>query len=152
MHRISKLHAFAGALAIATLASTPAAADLAKWDQAKVTAIAQDMAKAAEAWWMATRDQPADPAEANPEGSIVNKARVLQEMSASLASHLKEGQDHDKTLDEYKSIKEVHDDTIVKMQETMLDQPTQQVWNKFADAYKQISAFYDPNAGRGEFE
>ena len=148
MHRISKLRSFAMVAALAAFASTPVAAELAAWDQATVTSVAQDLAKAADGWWMAAREQPGSPAEAQPDTSIVSKARTLQEMSAGLAAHLKEGQGHDKTLDDFRSIQEVHDDTVVSMQQTMVGDQAQQAWQRFDVAYKKIAPYYDPNAAK----
>jgi len=150
MHR-TPIRVFTAALAFAALASLPAAADLAKWDQQRVTAAAQDLATASEAWWQAVRRQPLEMVgDAADEGSILNKARVLQEMSAGLASHLKEGQGHDKTVDMYKSFKEVTDDTEEAAQRAALDEPTMDAWAKVASALRVIAPYYDPKADAGK--
>ena len=152
MQRISKVGFVAVAVAGLTLAAMQAAAGLATWDQARVTSIAQDLAKACEGWWTATRQQGGDTVgsgDAMDANSIGNKARVLQEMSASLANHLKEGWGHDKTADLYRSLKEVVDDTEQAAQRAELDEPTMDAWAKVADAVRQIAPYYDPNADAG---
>jgi hypothetical protein len=80
------------------------------------------------------------------ENSLLGKARVLKEMSASLADQLKQGKDRAKTLDQYKSIKEIVDDTEVRAQQAALDEPTMGAWAKVADAMRRIAPYYDPNA------
>jgi hypothetical protein len=137
------------ALAVAC-AAVPASAELAAWDQARVTSIAADLSQACEAWWQATRRQVEDPGEAMDQGTLVGKARVLQEMSASLASHLKEGKGYDKTHNEYRSMKEIVDDTEVMAQQTPLEEPMMDAWAKVADGMRRIAPYYDPNANAGK--
>jgi hypothetical protein len=150
MQRITQRFVIACAVAFAAVSATPAAADLAAWDQARVTSIAQDLATASEAWWQALRRQPAFVGDAMDENSLLGKSRVLQEMSASLASHTKEGQGHDKTVDQYKSMKEIVDDTEVLAQQAALDEPTMDAWAKVADAMRRIAPYYDPKADTGK--
>jgi hypothetical protein len=150
MLRISKRIAIAVAAVAATLVAASARADLAKWDQAQVTKIAQDLAPAADGWWEALRRQPAMVGDAMDESSLLGKARVLKEMTASLADQLKKGDGRDKTLDQYKSIGELRDDTVVRMQQAALDEPTMDAWAKVAAAMRQIAPYYDPNANAGK--
>jgi hypothetical protein len=150
MQRISKRIAIIGAVACTALFAASAHAALAKWDQALVTQIAQDLAPAADGWWEALRRQPAFVGDAMDESSLLGKARVLKEMSSSLADQLKQGKDRAKTLDQYKSIKEIVDDTEVRMQQTSLDEPTMDAWAKVAGAIGRIAPYYDPNANAGK--
>jgi hypothetical protein len=150
MERISQRFVLGLAAACAVVAAIPAAADLAKWDQARVTQIAQDLAKASDAWWEAMRRQPGMAGDAMDVNSIGGKARVLQEMSASLADQLKQGKDRAKTLDQYKSMKEIVDDTEMRAQQAALDEPTMDAWAKVADAMRRIAPYYDPNANAGK--
>jgi len=150
MLRISKRIAVAGALVATVFFVASARADLAKWDQAQVTKIAQDLAPAADGWWEALRRQPAMVGDAMDENSLLGKARVLKEMSASLVDQLKKGDGHDKTADQYKSMKELVDDTEVGAQRASLDEPTMDAWAKVADAMRRIAPYYDPNANAGK--
>ncbi len=150
MLRISQRIAIAGVVVATALFAASARADLAKWDQAQVTQIAQNLATASDGWWQAMRRQPGYVSDAMDDRSITGKARVLQEMSASLADRLKKGDGHDKTLDQYKSMKEIVDDTEDAAQRAALDEPTMDAWAKVADALRRIAPYYDPNANAGK--
>jgi hypothetical protein len=142
--------AIAGAVLGTALFAASAHAGLAAWDQARVTQIAQDLATASDGWWQAMRRQPGAVGDAMDERSMGGKARVLQEMSASLADHLKQGQDRAKTLDQYKSMKEITDDTSDAAQRASLDEPSMDAWAKVADAMRRIAPYYDPEANAGK--
>lgn len=124
-------------------------AELATWDQARVTAIAQDLFKAADAWEQAVREQPGGEigsGDAAPEFGIGMKARVLREQSEALAGHLAKGAGYDKTHDYYRSLKEIVDDTEELAQRSELDEPTMDAWAKVVDLQRQIAPYYDPKA------
>jgi len=124
-------------------------AELATWDQARVTAIAQDLFKAADAWEQAVREQPGGEigsGDAAPEFGIGMKARVLREQSEALAGHLAKGEGYDKTHDYYRSLKEIVDDTEELAQRSELDEPTMDAWAKVVDLQRQIAPYYDPKA------
>jgi hypothetical protein len=140
------------ALALAALAAPPASAELATWDQARVTAIAKQLSAAADAWELAVREQGGDEVgagDAQDEFGLANGARVLKEQSAALAAHLADGKGYDKTVDLYKTLKEMVDDTEDDAQRAELDEPTMGAWAKFADAMRQIAPYYDPKANAG---
>lgn len=149
MHRISKCRLFAWTVAIAAVAASPAMAELAQWDQARVTAIAKGLAANANAWEQAVRRQPGisvGSGTAQEEFGLLNRAQVLREQSDALAGHLAKGDGHDKTLDLYRSLKEMVDDTGMEAQRADLDEPTLDAWAKFADSMRQIAPYYDPKA------
>ena len=54
----SEIRRLALILAAAACLATPAAAELAKWDQARVTGIAQQLATACDGFWQAVQRQP----------------------------------------------------------------------------------------------
>ena len=129
------------ALLAAALCAAPAGAELAKWDQARVTQIAQQLTEASNAWWTALREQP------DVFGAaLAPKAQVLEEQSRSLAGHLAKGKGHDQTRDMYLSLKEIADDTEVEAQRAELDEPTLAAWAKVADLLRQLAPYYDPKA------
>jgi len=147
--RISGLAALVAAFAVAVAA--PSHADPAKWDQAKITSIAQQLVPAAQAWELAARQQgPGTIGAAEEQGSLPMKARTLREMSEGLADHLAKGEGHDKTLDQYKSMREVADDTEEMAQRSELQAPTIAAWSKIADLLRQIAPYYDPKALTGD--
>ena len=139
-----------GLTALASIAfATPARSELAKWDQARVTAIAQALATASDAWQQAVRRQPGEQigsGSAQEEFGLVKKAQVLKEQSDALAGHLAKGKGHDETRNYYRSLKEVADDIEVQAQQAELDEPTMDAWAKVADLMRQIAPYYDPKA------
>ena len=148
MHRIPRLHTFAAAAAFAAFVAGPALADLAAWDQARVTSIAQQLVPAAQAWELAVREAGGGSiGAAEDQDSLPAKARTLREMSEGLASHLAKGDGRDKTLDQYKSIREIADDTEEAAQRSELQDPVIAAWQKVAGLLRQIAPYYDPKAG-----
>lgn len=123
-------------------------AELAQWDQARVTSIAQQLVPAANAWELAVRqeDDTIGSGTAREESSLRQQARTLREMSAGLAAHLAKGKGHDQTLDLYRSLREVADDTEEAAQRAELDAPAIAAWSKVADLLRQIAPYYDPKA------
>ena len=145
---------FVAAVAMSALAlPLPARADLAKWDQARATEIAKQLAKSSEAWQLAVREQPDNQVvgggSAQEGFGLHQKAQTLQEMTAGFAAQLAAGKGHDETLDQYKSIKEIVDDTETIAQRAELDEPTMDAWAKVADGMRQIAPYYDPKADSG---
>ena len=141
------LSAFAGCLSFA-LSAAPAAAELATWDQTRVTGLAQQLAQACDAWEQAVREQPGAGAEASEFG-LGMKARGLQEQSQALAGHLAKGEGHDETRNYYRSLKELIDDTEEMAQRSELDEPTMDAWAKVDDLQRQVAPYYDPKALEG---
>ncbi len=141
-------------LGLAVLLSAPfapsARAELATWDQSRVTAIAQQLAAASETWRQALRDQPDSGAigSGGAESSVglVQKAQVLLEQSRALAGHLAAGDGHDETRNLYRSLEELIDDTEALAQRAEVDQATLGAWAKITDLQRQIAPYYDPKA------
>ena len=128
------------------LFANPAGAELAKWDQTRVTEIAQQLAKACDAWWQAVLKEPGGPMTEGDDSGLVEKAQVLQEKSMALAADLAKGKGHDETRNLYRSLKETVDDTEVEAKRAFLDEPTLDAWAKVADLLRQIAPYYDPKA------
>jgi len=147
MIRIGKCLGFAAAF---VLFAGAASAQLATWDQARVTEIAKTLATAAQGWETQTRDAAGLGPEGEDPDSLPGRARVLREMSDSLAAHLAKGDGFDKTKDQYKSIREVADYTEVAAQRSPLEEPVMDAWAKVADALRQIAPYYDPKANEGK--
>jgi len=116
--------------------SAPASAEPAAWDQARVTAIAQQLAEASTAWQAAVLRQP----EAGPR--LQQNARTLFEQSTMLAAHLAKGKDRGQTLDYYRGLKEVTDDTQEFASRNPLDEPSLDAWAKVADGMRQLAPYY----------
>lgn len=129
--------------------ANPVRAELAKWDQTRVTEIAQQLAKACDAWWLALREQPEGQigsGDAQDEFALVKKAQVLQEQSRALAAQLAGGKGHGETRNIYRSLKEIVDDTEVEARRAELDEPTLDKWAEVSDLLRQIAPYYDPKA------
>jgi len=133
----------------AVVLATPAAAELATWDQARVTQIAGQLAGAADAWELAVREQPGGEigsGDAQEQFGLAQKAQALRVQAHALADHLTAGKGHDQTRNEYRSLKEMIDDTEQTAQRAELDDPTMAAWAKVADLQRQIAPYYDPKA------
>ena len=144
-----KLGLFGVVAAIAALSASPATADLKPWDQAGVTAIAQKLVPASDAFWQAMRRQPGDTVGSGEAGANVDlqsKARTLNEMAQGLAGHLAKGHGYDKTLDMYKSMKELVDDILTDEMFDSMVKPAADAWANFYGLMKQIAPYYDPKA------
>lgn len=132
------------------LAAFSAHADLAKWDQARVTELAQQLSKAADGWQQAILDQdPEQLGSGNAEAGlrITNRARFLQDQARTLAEHLKKGEGYEKTRGLYDSLMEAVRDTQEDADQMQLDQPATDAWAKVSDLLRQIGPYYDPKAG-----
>jgi hypothetical protein len=132
------------------LLAVAAEAELADWDQARVTGIAEQLAQACAKWQTSIQGQPdsgvVGSGVANTDLRLVEKAQALWAQSQALAGHLKKGAGRDETTDLYKSLKELVDDTEVRAQESELDEPTMDAWSSVADLMRQIAPYYDPKA------
>jgi hypothetical protein len=133
------------------LAATAVAAELAKWDQARATAGAQQLAASCDAWEQSVRRQPGEglgSGDAAEAGGLLQNARILKEQSATLASHLAAGKGHDETRDLYRSLKEIVHDTEERAQRAELDAPMLAAWAKVADGLRGIAPYYDAETGK----
>jgi hypothetical protein len=150
MRRISKSRLFASAAALALMAASPVLAELAAWDQDRVTSIAKELSAATDAWWQALRDQPemgvVGSGDAQDGSSMVDEARTLREQAQALAGHLANGKGHDQTRNLYRDLKEIVDDQEVQAQRAELDEPTMDAWAKVADGMRRLAPYYDPKA------
>ncbi len=143
--KIGLISLIAGIVACAT--PTPSTAGLKPWDQATVTSLAQKLVPTSEAFWQAMRRQPGDTVGSGDAGdntSLQSMSRTLNEMTQGLAAHLAKGDGFDKTLDMYKSMKEMVDSILNHEEFDSMIQPTTDSWTKFFAVMKQIAPYYDP--------
>ena len=153
MARAPKLLLLGLAAIVAGCASTSGgagSAKLAPWDQARVTAIAQQLATACDAWHVALLKQPGGATLGSGFSKdflqMQQESVFLQQQSASLAAHLKAGKGYDQTVHEYQALKEGFDDAQVDESLAFLDEPTQAAGKKLSDLMHQIAPYYDPRA------
>jgi len=134
---------------IAAICAPPAGAELAAWDQARVGEIAQQLAKACDAWQLALRQQPAaqiGSGAAFDEFGLGQKNQVLHEQTGALAAELAKGGGYEQTRGLYRAIRELVDDIETQAQQMELDEPTKDAWARVADLMRQIAPYYDPSA------
>lgn len=144
MHFHRTLRLAMSALLLA-LVAFQARAETAAWDQAAVTSLAQQLATAAKGWEDAARTAPEDPVgsgTADDEASLPQKARTLREMADALAAHLAAGKGQGETRNQFRSIREVADDTVVMTERAMLTADTSAAWAKTLGLVKQLAPYY----------
>jgi hypothetical protein len=142
---------FAAFAAFASLLATlPAAADLAAWDQNRVAGIAKNLAAACDAFREAVRHQPgvADVGSGNAQNGLElgQSAGALRERSMALSGHLAKGKGYDQTRNEWSGLREIADDVEEHAQRSPLDDPTMAAWAKVADLMRQLAPYYDAKA------
>jgi hypothetical protein len=114
----------------------PATAKPVAWDQAAVTKLAQQLVEAATAWQAAVLRQPEAGIRLN------NNAQAMFDQSTTLAAHLAKGEDRGKTLDYYRGLKEVTDDTAELNDMAPFEQVSQTAWTKVAGLMAQLASYY----------
>lgn len=113
------------------------------WDQAAVTTLAKQLVDATTAWELAAREQGAGSiGAADEQDSLPNKARTLREMSDGLVGHLEKGDGRDKTLDQYRSMREIEDDTILAVERSEMQKPANEAWAKVTGLLAQLAPYY----------
>jgi hypothetical protein len=134
------------AVAVGCASNSPPAAGLAPWDQARVTAIGEQLSAAADAWQLAVRRENDDRLGSGTaeEGiKLTEKAQLVSEQARSLAGHLKAGERRDQTYDAFRSLKEQVDDADDFQSRSELDQPTLAAWARFTGLLAQIKPYYE---------
>jgi hypothetical protein len=124
-------------------------ANLAAWDQARVTSLAQQLVKASDAWFMAVREAPGGPVGlgGSPEEfSLANNAQLIQEHARELAGHLEKGQGYGETRDFFMTLKELVDDAQEGTERTPMEDQTTAAWAGVTGLMRQLAAYYDPKA------
>ncbi len=133
-------------VAVGCASNSPPATGLMPWDQARVTAIGQQLSAAADAWQLAVRRENDDrlgSGTAEEGFSLTEKAQIVSEQARSLAGHLKAGQGRDQTYNPFRSLKEVVDDVEVAQARSELDAPTIAAWAKVTGLMAQIKPYYE---------
>jgi hypothetical protein len=141
------LFSLVAGIVVCATPNSSSAAGLKPWDQATVTGLAQKLVPTSEAFWQAMRRQPGDTVGSGDSGdnvSLQSKSRTLTEMTQGLAGHLAKGDGFDKTVDMYKSMKELVDDILNAEEFDSMVEPTTTAWGNFMAVMKQIAPYYDP--------
>ena len=128
---------------------TPAGADLAKWDQAKVTALAKQLADATQALNDTFYQQP-PPGVASMQSrayqQLRQKIRVIRMEAGALSSSLAKGEGYEETLPSYESLMEMVRAARRDAQQVFSTVDVQQKATAARLILNQISPYYDPDA------
>jgi hypothetical protein len=130
------------------LAAVPAAAELAKWDQAKVTALATQLVKATDALYTTVYKEPgfAGTGAGIEQGSydLRHTVRRVGEEARHLDAELKAGKGHDATVGAWKHMMELVRDTGVESGRTFMAEDVQKGMAAVKDLLRQLAPYYDP--------
>lgn len=132
------------------LMATPVSAELAKWDQERVTTISQTLSKACSVLYNTSYKDPWIGGE-SPAGGPNNKAnfmdriRLLRQECNHIAKSLSKGASRSATLGAYKRIGELKRDIEVLGSELFLDDYETAKLDAVEDAYRQLTPYYDPD-------
>jgi len=132
----------------AGLPAAPAFAELAKWDQARVTELAEELTKAAGDLYTAIYQQMSGQAGGQGRSFAVLKDRVRLARSESrhLASELKAGKGHDATFPVYERLMELVRDARENARRVYLEEPTLDKIAATEDVLRRLAPYYDPKA------
>ena len=141
-------------LSAALLTASAAAAQdvgrgLAEWDQARVTAIAEELAKDIDALYQEFYNQPPSTigsGQANAFYRLKQLMRRVRTEGRHLAAALKDGKGHDETLPVYEHLMELVRDARVEVQRQFT---SEQLLDKAAaagDALRRLEPYYDAKA------
>ena len=137
------------ALALAASLASPASAELAAWDQAKVTAIASQLSDASSSLY-STFYKQGPPRLASGQGTdyraLKQKVRRIQSESKELASALAKGDGRDDTLDIYDNLMTLVRDAREDARRVFSTKDVQDAAGKVRQLLNQIAPYYDPDA------
>ena len=137
------------AFALAAALAAPARAELAAWDQAKVTAIAKQLADASTNLY-STFYKQGPPQLASGQGSdyraLKQKVRRIQSEAKELADELGKGGGREDTLDIYDNLMELVRDARDDARRVFSTKDVQDAASKVRQLLNQISPYYDPDA------
>jgi hypothetical protein len=143
------------ALAVALVAWAPSAsfAQLADWDQERVTAIAKEFAEAAQGVQDAFRKEPSQNIGSGQSRSYYRLQQLVRRIKTEarhLASQLENGKGHEETLPIYQNLMEEVRDAREDARRTFT---SSFVLDKVAvanDALRRLAPYYDPKALSGD--
>jgi hypothetical protein len=151
MLRISRfgLGAVLLALGFALLLPGPGAAELAAWDQDRVTEIARQLPERTDQLRAALRNQPSQTIGSGDAASALRleqNTRRLHEQSVALAKHLEEGKGHDETAKYYKGFRELWRDSLEDARRSALPEPVMDAFANVDGLFRQLAPYYDAKA------
>ena len=137
------------ALALAASLSSPARAELAAWDQAKVTALANQLAEASNSLY-STFYKQGPPQLASGQGedyrSLKQEVRRIQSEAKELAAALGKGDGREDTLDIYDNLMDIVRDARDHARRLFTGKDVQDKASAVRQLLNQITPYYDPDA------
>lgn len=146
----ARLYALCFALTVTGTAANPAFAEVAAWDQERVTALAQDLAekagKVSDAVYRVQLGSTVGSGQAWDYQRLRDRVRLTKNEARHLAAELKNGKGHDETVHTYERLTTLSRDVQEISQRMFLDEPTLNTVAAAGDALRQIAPYYDPKA------
>ena len=140
-------------LALATLtvafAAAPVHAELAKWDQAKVTGLAKQLADSTNALYDTFYKQPPPSVgsmQAREYQQLRQRVRMIKMEAGSLSASLAKGEGYEETLPSYDSLMELVRDARRIAQGLFTTQDVQTKAAATRAILNELSPYYDPDA------
>ena len=134
-------------LALSLGVAGAATADLAKWDQARVTTIAKQLKDQTEKAYTAVyREAPLGMGRSVPSSDMKHSLRRIHEEAVALDGHLKKGEGHDQTVGIWKHMMELVRDLDVDARESFLPNDVTAALAKVEDLLGQLQPYYDPKS------
>ncbi len=137
------------ALALVASLAAPARAELAPWDQAKVTGLAGQLSEASIALYSTFYKQgppQAGSGQANDYRELKQEVRRIQSEAKELSGALGKGEGREDTLDIYKNLMETVRDAREHARSVFSTQDVQDKASAVRQILNQISPYYDPDA------
>ena len=144
------VRALCPALVLAVAATGPAAAELARWDQERVTALAAEFSaearKVYDAVYRAQVSNTVGSGQVHDYHLLKDRVRVAKNEARHLANALKDGKGHDETLHAYMRLMEVVRDAREAGQRMYLEKPILDSIAAADDTLRRLAPYYDPKA------
>ena len=146
-----RILAFAAAVAV-VFGATGAKAEIAKWDQKRVTSIAQQLAVAVGELRESVRKQPEVPN--SPQRKVRYQAlddlRTLKQVCDNLARDLKAGRGREETYPTYQRLQTIRRDLDGHGRKADVKLDTLNSYAKVADLLRRIGPYYEEEAKAAE--
>jgi hypothetical protein len=133
------------------LAAMPAAAELAKWDQGRVTTLATQLVKATDALYTTVYDDQGLTGGAMASGGaslydLRHTLRRVGEEAHHLDAELKAGKGHDATVGAWKQMMQLVRDARVNFRESFTPGDLETRMAAVEDLLRQLAPYYDPKS------
>jgi hypothetical protein len=128
------------------LVTPPASAAGEAWDQARATALAEQLEEAVDRFEAALEKEPAQTAaQGTPESAerLREQAKRLQNASQALAGQLGEGEGRTGTRGLYQNVSQLAADSAESARNQMLSEPVSREWARVAETLRKLAPYYE---------